>query len=414
MTEKDIKETDITETDKNEADAAETDIAETDRPSAGNGSAGRTPEDAVDRARIIVKTSLIGIGANVLLAVFKAIVGLAANSIAIVLDAVNNLSDAVSSIVTIIGTKLAGKAPDKQHPMGHGRIEYLSAMIISLIILYAGISSLVEAIKKIVHPTAPDYTAVSLVIVAVAIVVKILLGTYVKNTGKRVNSDSLVNSGEDAKLDAIISASTLVAAVIYISFDISLEAWLGAVISLVIIKSGIDMLRDTLSQIIGERADTDVSKKIKKIAGSFEGVSGVYDLVLHAYGPETYTGSFHIEIPETMTAEKIANLEEEIVVEVYKETGVIITGISIYSKNTGDPEITAMQARIRDAVMKVEYVIQMHGFNYNKETKLLRFDVVVSFDAPDRNAVWKQVQDITREMYPDANLVVAMDADTSD
>lgn len=375
---------------------------------------GKSPDEAVARAKIIIKTSLIGIGANVLLAVFKALVGFAVNSIAIVLDAVNNLSDAVSSIVTIIGTKLAGKAPDKQHPLGHGRIEYLSAMIISLIILYAGITSLVEAVKKIMHPSEPEYSAVSLIIVAVAIVVKILLGRYVKKTGKRVNSDSLVNSGEDAKLDAVISASTLVAAVIYLGFEVSLEAWLGALISCVIIKSGTDMLLDTLSQIIGERADSDTSKKIKKIAGSFEGVSGVYDLVLHAYGPETYTGSFHIEIPDTMTAEKIANLEEEIVVAVYRETGVIITGISIYSRNTGDPEITAMQARIREAVMKVEYVIQMHGFNYNKETKLLRFDVVVSFDAPDRNEVWKEVQDIAQGLYPDAHLVVAMDADMSD
>lgn len=375
---------------------------------------GKSPDEAVARAKIIIKTSLIGIGANVLLAVFKALVGFAVNSIAIVLDAVNNLSDAVSSIVTIIGTKIAGTAPDKQHPLGHGRIEYLSAMIISLIILYAGITSLVEAVKKIMHPSEPEYSAVSLIIVAVAIVVKILLGRYVKKTGKRVNSDSLVNSGEDAKLDAVISASTLVAAVIYLGFEVSLEAWLGALISCVIIKSGTDMLLDTLSQIIGERADSDTSKKIKKIAGSFEGVSGVYDLVLHAYGPETYTGSFHIEIPDTMTAEKIANLEEEIVVAVYRETGVIITGISIYSRNTGDPEITAMQARIREAVMKVEYVIQMHGFNYNKETKLLRFDVVVSFDAPDRNEVWKEVQDIAQGLYPDAHLVVTMDADMSD
>ncbi|MGI6178108.1 MAG: cation diffusion facilitator family transporter [Eubacterium sp.] len=408
MTEKETPEngsSDIEELKGNQAGTA---------PMADRAYTGKSPDEAVARAKIIIKTSLIGIGANVLLAVFKALVGFAVNSIAIVLDAVNNLSDAVSSIVTIIGTKIAGKAPDKQHPLGHGRIEYLSAMIISLIILYAGITSLVEAVKKIMHPSEPEYSAVSLIIVAVAIVVKILLGRYVKKTGKRVNSDSLVNSGEDAKLDAVISASTLVAAVIYLGFEVSLEAWLGALISCVIIKSGTDMLLDTLSQIIGERADSDTSKKIKKIAGSFEGVSGVYDLVLHAYGPETYTGSFHIEIPDTMTAEKIANLEEEIVVAVYRETGVIITGISIYSRNTGDPEITAMQARIREAVMKVEYVIQMHGFNYNKETKLLRFDVVVSFDAPDRNEVWKEVQDIAQGLYPDAHLVVTMDADMSD
>ena len=166
------------------------------------------------REKTIVKTSIIGIAANVFLAAFKAFVGLMTNSIAIVLDAVNNISDAGSSLITIIGTKLAGKEPDKKHPFGYGRIEYLSAMIISVIVLYAGITSFVESVKQIIHPETPDYNVVSLVIVGVAVVVKILLGRYVKGVGVRVNSDSLINSGEDATLDSVISASTLVAAVI--------------------------------------------------------------------------------------------------------------------------------------------------------------------------------------------------------
>ena len=191
------------------------------------------------RERIIVQTSIIGIIANVFLAGFKAVIGLMTHSIAIVLDAVNNISDAGSSLITIIGTKLAGREPDKKHPFGYGRIEYLSAMIISVIVLYAGVTSFVESVKQIIHPETPEYNTVSLIIVAVAVAVKILLGRYVKGVGEKVNSDSLVNSGEDATLDSIISASTLVAAIIFLLFKVSLEAWLGAVISLVIIKSGI-------------------------------------------------------------------------------------------------------------------------------------------------------------------------------
>ena len=163
----------------------------------------------MDRDKIIVRTSIIGIAANLLLAGFKAAVGILANSISIVLDAVNNLSDALSSVITIIGTKLAGKAPDKKHPMGYGRIEYLSAMIISMIVLYAGITSLVESVKKIIHPEKAEYTGVTLLIVAAAVVVKLLLGRHVKATGQKVNSGSLIASGEDARLDAVISASTL-------------------------------------------------------------------------------------------------------------------------------------------------------------------------------------------------------------
>ena len=179
------------------------------------------------RDKTIIRTSIVGILANLFLAAFKAIIGLTANSIAIVMDAVNNLSDAASSVITIVGTKLAGKEADKKHPFGYGRIEYLSAMVISLIVLYAGITAFEESVKKIIHPDTPDYSTIALVIVAVAVVVKIILGRYVKHIGEKVNSDSLINSGEDATLDSVISASTLVAAVIYLIFHISLEAWLG-------------------------------------------------------------------------------------------------------------------------------------------------------------------------------------------
>ena len=177
-----------------------------------------------DRNKIIIRTSIIGIVANVLLAAFKAVIGLTANSIAIVMDAVNNISDAASSVITIIGTKLAGREPDKKHPFGYGRIEYLSAMIISLLVLYAGITAFIESVKKIIHPETPDYGTTSLVIVVVAVIVKIVLGRYVKKIGNEVNSDSLVNSGDDAVLDSVISASTLAAAAVYLIFNVSLEA----------------------------------------------------------------------------------------------------------------------------------------------------------------------------------------------
>ncbi|MCR5691472.1 MAG: cation diffusion facilitator family transporter, partial [Eubacterium sp.] len=212
----------------------------------------------------IIKTSVIGILANIVLAIFKAVVGLMTHSIAIVLDAVNNISDAASSIITIVGTKLAAKPADKKHPFGHGRVEYLSAMVIAVIVLYAGLTSLTESIQKIMKPVTPDYNTPALVIVAVGVVVKIILGIYVKGVGERVHSDSLVNSGKDASLDSIISASTLVAAVIFIYGGVSLEAWLGAIISLIIIKSGVDMLKETISRILGERAELELANAIKR------------------------------------------------------------------------------------------------------------------------------------------------------
>ena len=366
------------------------------------------------REKTIVRTSVIGIIANVFLAGFKAVVGLMANSIAIVLDAVNNISDAGSSLITIIGTKLAGREPDKKHPFGYGRIEYLSAMIISVIVLYAGITSFVESVKQIIHPETPDYSAVSLVIVAVAVAVKILLGRYVKGVGKKVNSDSLINSGEDATLDSVISASTLVAAGIFLLFHVSLEAWLGAVISLVIIKSGIEMLRDTISRILGERNDPELAKGIRETVMSFPDVQGAYDLVLNNYGPDTWNGSVHIEVPDTYSADRLDQLLREIMMKVLAEHHVVLTAIGVYSVNTKDEEIIRTKRQVEEILLSREHVTQMHGFYLMKDQKTMRFDIVVSFDAKDRRAVYREAVEAVQQAFPDYQLQAAMDTDFSE
>ena len=385
------------------------------------------------REKTIVKTSVIGIVANVFLAGFKAVIGLMSNSIAIVLDAVNNISDAGSSLITIVGTKLAGREPDKKHPFGYGRIEYLSAMIISVIVLYAGITSFVESVKQIIHPETPDYNAVSLIIVAVAVLVKILLGRYVKSVGVKVNSDALINSGEDATLDSVISASTLVAAGIFLIFHVSLEAWLGAVISLVIIKSGFEMLKDTISQILGERNDKELARAIRDTVLSFPEVQGAYDLVMNNYGPDTWNGSIHIEVPDTYSADdygpdtwngsihievpdtysadELDQLIREITMKVLREHHVILTAIGVYSVNTKDEEIIQARRQVEEIVFSHEFVRQMHGFYLTKEQKKLRFDIVISFDAKDRRAVCNEVVADVQKAFPDYELQVAMDTD---
>ena len=366
------------------------------------------------REKTIIRTSVIGILANLLLAGFKAAVGLLTHSVAIVMDAVNNLSDALSSVITIIGTRLAGRAPDKKHPLGHGRTEYLTAAVISLIVLYAGVTALIESVKKILHPVTPDYTPVSLIIVAVAVVVKLLLGRYVKSVGERVSSDALVNSGEDARLDAVISASTLAAAGVYLLFHISLEAWLGAVIALVIVKAGVDMLRETISHILGERVDSQLAKDLKATVVSFPDVSGAYDLILHSYGPELMVGSVHIEVPDTYTADQLDHLERQIVNAVYEKHHVALTGISVYARNTGGGRAAEVLSDIRRMVMSHDYVLQLHGFHYHEAEKELQFDVVLDFAAPDRMALYQEICREVREAYPDHKVQIVLDADTSD
>ena len=373
-----------------------------------------TQQQNENRNKQIIRASVIGILANILLAAFKAVMGLMSNSIAITLDAVNNLSDAASSVITIIGTKLAGKAPDKKHPFGHGRVEYLSAMVISLIVLYAGITSLTESIKKIIHPETPDYSPVILIIVAVAVAVKIILGRYVKGVGKKTNSESLINSGEDATLDAVISASTLAAAAIYLIWGIRLEAWLGAIISVIIIKSGIDMLRSTLSQILGERADAQLARDIRETITSFPEVRGAYDLILHNYGPDRFTGSVHIEVPDSMSMTELDELTRTITMTVYQKHDIILAAIGIYSINTSNPDLAAIRERVREAVCEEPLVREMHGFSLYENEKAMRFDLVISLDTKDRGAVYRDVVERVQKLYPDSQIHAVMDTDYSE
>ncbi len=370
--------------------------------------------ETASREGIIVRTSIIGIAANLFLAAFKAAVGIIAGSIAVVLDAVNNLSDAMSSLITIIGTKLASKKPDEKHPYGYGRIEYLSATIISVIVLYAGVTSLVESVKKIISPETPDYSVISLVIIAAGVIVKILLGRYVKSIGEKVDSDSLVNSGEDATNDAVISSATLVAAVLFMFTGLSLEAYLAAVISIVIIKSGIEMLSDMISRMLGERVDSDLSKEIKATVASAEGVRGAYDLFLHDYGPDRMMGSVHVEVPDTMTADQLDVLTRDIEKRVFAKHHVALTAVGFYSHNTKNDESAKIYEDIRRIVSEIDHVIQMHGFYCDTKEKTIRFDAVVDFKAPDRNAVWRQVCAAVQEAYPDYDVTIALDSDTSD
>lgn len=363
------------------------------------------------RGKVIIRASIIGIVANVFLAGFKALIGIISSSISIVLDAVNNLSDALSSVITIIGTKLAGREADKKHPFGYGRIEYLSSLVISGIVLYAGVTSLVESIKNIINPKEPDYSAGSLVIVGLAVFVKIGLGLFVKTTGEKVNSDSLINSGKDALLDSVISSATLVAALIFTFSGVSLEAYLGAIISLVIIKAGFEMLSDTVSKLLGEPGDVQLLQDIKKTVCEFPGVRGAYDLILHNYGPDTYSGSIHIEVDDDFKIDRLDELNREIMVAVNQKYHVLLTAVGVYSVNTKDEDTIRLKEEIGKLVLAHKFVKQIHGFYYSKKEQSVRFDVVISFDAESRQAVFAEVYEELKAKYPNLQFALAMDMD---
>ena len=365
---------------------------------------------AAKREKAIVKTSVIGIITNVFLAGFKAAVGIIANSIAVTLDAVNNLSDALSSVVTIIGAKLGSKAPNKKHPLGYGRIEYLSSMIVAAIVLYAGITSMVESVKKIITPEAADYTTLSLVIISVAIVVKLILGQYVKKQGKKHNSGALVASGADALFDAVLSASVLASAIVYLVWGVSLEAYVGVVISVFIIKAGIEMMIETVNDILGRRNEREEVDAVKKLICEEPEVRGAYDLLLFNYGPNRNYASVHLELPDTMTVDEVDKLTRRVQTKVYTETGVILTGIGVYSHNTTDAESAKMRDAVTEKVTAHDWALQLHGFYADTVNKTIRFDVVISFDI-DRSEALRILNDEVKAMYPDYSLMIVPDID---
>lgn len=370
-------------------------------------------QESINRDKVIVKTSIIGIVTNIFLVIFKATIGLLSNSIAVILDAVNNLSDALSSVITIIGTKLANKLPNKKHPLGYGRIEYMSAMLVSAIVLYAGITSMVESVKRIFRPEAADYSVISLIIIAVAVAVKIVLGKYVKAKGEKVNSGALIASGADAMFDAILSASVLASAIIYFTTKVSLEAYVGVIISGVIIKAGIGMMSDTINDILGKRADAETTQKIKKILVEEPEVRGAYDLIIHNYGPNKNLASVHLELPDTMTVEQVDVLTRKLQNKVYHETGVIIAGMGVYSYNTKNDESAKIQNTIQETIMKHNWVLQMHGFYADIAKKEIRFDVVMSFEIDAKEGI-KILNDEVTKLYSEYKIQIIPDVDVSD
>ena len=368
----------------------------------------------IDREKTIVRTGIIGIVANILLASFKALVGVAIHSTAMVLDAVNNFSDVLSSVVTIIGTKIASRKPDKKHPLGHGRVEYLAQMIIAALILYAGITALWESIKKIIDPVDPEHSAVSLGIISVAIVVKIFLGLYVKKQGKKAKSDLLISSGTDALFDAILSTAVLISAVILLIFKFNIEAYVSIIISLFILKAGFGIIKEAVDDMLGHRVETEYTKKVKETVTTFPEVYGAYDIVLHNYGPDRYLGSVHIEVDDTMTADKIDSLTRNITAKVYEETGIILTAVGIYSNNSSDEKLMKMRKDITELVVDHKHILQLHGFYVDEEKKRITFDVVVDFEEQDREGLIAHIKNDVKNVLPEYELVVAIDSDISD
>jgi len=367
----------------------------------------------MDRSSQIIRTSWIGIITNVLLASFKAVVGILASSVAIVMDAVNNLSDALSSVITIVGTKLSQRPADRKHPFGFGRIEYFSAIIIAVIVLSAGITSLIESVKKIFDPTEPSYTTTTLIVIVVAIVVKLVLGQYVKKKGEQLKSDALIASGSDALFDAIITLATLVSAGVMLLWGVSLDGILGALISIVIIKAGFEMLASPVNELLGTSISAELTNQIKKEVSDFEGVHGVFDLILHNYGPDLKIGSLHINVYDTMSAYEIHGLTRKISTYLYEKHGIIMT-VGVYAVATGEKRRAELQSKVMQSLAAHNEIVQVHGFYFSEKDNMLSVDVVPDISVHDDATFISQLTNEIQPLVPGMNVVIVVDHNYSE
>ncbi len=368
------------------------------------------------REKEIIKTSFVGIIGNFFLVLFKAFVGVLAGSVSIILDAINNFTDALSSIITIIGTKLAAKKPNKKHPYGYGRIEYITSTMIAMLILFAGAMAIYESIKSIIDyfkfGTMPTFEIYSIVIIAAAVVGKVLIGLFFKKRGAKLDSDALKASGMDALFDSILSTSTLIGILLAKFANFYVEGYLGIIIGLFIIKTGFEVLKDSLSSMIGDRFDREYITEIKKEICAIDGVHGCYDLILNSYGHNTNIGSVHVGVKDDVTAAEIQTIEREISLLMYTKYNTLMT-VGVYAENLEDPLTKEIYSKVVDILPKYPHALQIHGFYVYKEQKIIIFDLVISFDDSDPHETIAQIKDEVKNNNPGYDVIINYDQDFS-
>ncbi len=365
-------------------------------------------EHKTNRGQKIIQTSLIGIIVNIVLVIVKALFGILAGSIALLLDALNNLTDVISSVVTIVGYRMASKKPDEDHPLGHGRIEYISAVIVAIIILYAGITAFYESILKIITPTETVYSIYTVIMLIATIFTKIILGLFVKARGEKYTSSALVASGLDAINDGYVSCTVLLSAILYLLFGIQVDAIVGLLISICIIKSGTELLIDDLKDILGRRASRELTTEIKNFIKEDESVIDVHDLMLHNYGPERFVGSVIVDIDSSMTADEIDIMSHRIKSNVLESFGVILSGIGICSQSSTHHD---MRLEIIRRLEHIDNILQVHGIHINEDNHSVDLDIIIDFADKYPDLTLDHAKMHLTEAFPEYSFSIHQDSD---
>lgn len=337
--------------------------------------------DSKVRTRYGILSGCVGIAVNVILCLLKFFVGSLTGSIAITADAVNNLSDAGSSAVTVFGFKMAGKPADRDHPFGHGRIEYITAMIVSFIILFMGIELAIQSVEKIRSPENVQFSLIGAVIIAVSILGKLWLAFFNKSLGRKIHSPAMTAVVADSISDIAATSITLIALILSNFFpNLHVDGWLGIVVACFVLKAGLDIFRDTLSTLIGKSPSKELVEALKEKILSYDHVSGIHDLIVHSYGPGRDFATVHVEMPSDLNVMVGHNIIDDIENDVKKEMGIDLT-IHYDPIEVNNERVTELKEITENVVRKVNPELSIHDFRIvdgPMHTNLI-FDVVIPY-----------------------------------
>lgn len=335
-------------------------------------------DDIKVRTAYGVLASIIGILCNVILFACKLMVGMMVNSIAVIADAFNNLSDAASAVISFIGIKMAEKPADEKHPFGHGRMEYIAAFVVAFLVLQVGFTFFKDSFDKIRHPQQIVFQITSIAILIISVIIKLWLGIFYRTLGKRINSNVLQATSADAFGDSIITSVTIVSILVGYLTDLVIDGYVGILVSLVVIWAGIGIARETLEPLIGQAVSPDVYLRITQKVESYEGIVGSHDLIVHNYGPSRNMATIHAEVPKDVDIEESHELVDRIERDVFKELGIFLV-IHMDPVEVKDEKVLQIRKQVQKKIQMIDPKFSIHDFRYVGGTSQINliFDLVV-------------------------------------
>ena len=316
-------------------------------------------KDAKVRDKYGKLAGIVGILSNTLLCIMKILVGLISGSIAIVADAVNNLADASSSLITLIGFKLAGMPEDKEHPYGHARIEYLAGLLVSVIIIVVGFELGKSSVEKILSPTPTEFSATVVIVLVLAIAIKVWQAVFNISAGKIIHSLTLIATGADSRNDVISTSAVLISLIIGHVFDVQIDGYMGVLVALFIMWSGVSLVKETVSPLLGEAPDPEMVSDIETIANSYDGVIGIHDLAVHNYGPGKVFASLHVEVDAAVDVMLSHDMIDNIEHDIAKKRGINCT-VHMDPIDLSDPNREPLKHVLMETVGRLDGICNFH------------------------------------------------------